>query len=195
MLKVTQSNGSGDQQTKEVTALDIMKALAHEHEVNPEMIEDLRAVFELLSNNIRLRIAILLSRGEEKNLHEISEYTNQSQPTVSYHLSLMKKKDLVNVRHDKTYHYYSIGPQIPKILKSIATSSIKGGPEKLAEVGDRIYARVMETLPTEFRDAWRDEWWPNEKEYILETLLPENGNGVEATALEVVRLMTQTANS
>lgn len=64
-------------------------------------------VFKALSAPIRREILELLASGE-LSATQISENFSVSQPTISHHLSLLKKAELVGVRREGNTLYYSI---------------------------------------------------------------------------------------
>src|SRR6478735_8030729 len=74
----------------------------------PEVIEDLEplaGLFKLLSDGTRLRILMLLAKGE-RNVSSLCDELKLPQPTVSHHLGLLRMKNVIsNRRHGKQVFY------------------------------------------------------------------------------------------
>ncbi|HCX65187.1 MAG TPA: transcriptional regulator [Eubacteriaceae bacterium] len=69
--------------------------------------EHLARIFKILSDETRLRILLLLLK-EELCVCQIGGILNAPQPKISKNLSKLKDVDLVQVRRDEKYMYYSI---------------------------------------------------------------------------------------
>ena len=68
-------------------------------------LEQLTAVFRLLSDKTRLNILMLLADGE-RNVTSLCEALKLPQPTVSHHLGLLRMNNVVgNRRHGKQVFY------------------------------------------------------------------------------------------
>src|SRR3712207_7996594 len=68
-------------------------------------LEPLAALFKLLSDGTRLRILMLLAKGE-RNVSSLCEELKLPQPTVSHHLGLLRMKHIItNRRHGKQVFY------------------------------------------------------------------------------------------
>ncbi|CAM3228391.1 autorepressor SdpR family transcription factor [Streptobacillus ratti] len=66
-----------------------------------------KETFKALSDPIRREILLLLKKGR-MNAGEISSSFDISAPTVSYHLNLLKKADLIRETKFKNYIYYEL---------------------------------------------------------------------------------------
>lgn len=73
--------------------------------VRDRQIEQLANLFHLLSDQTRLKIMMLLTKGE-LNVTSLCEQLGLPQPTVSHHLGLMRMSNLIsNRRHGKQVFY------------------------------------------------------------------------------------------
>lgn len=64
----------------------------------------------------RLRLLYLVA-GCPRNVTELTELLNVTQPTVSHHLRILRERGLVRVKREGTAMYYSLGD--PRILKAM----------------------------------------------------------------------------
>ena len=68
-------------------------------------LEPLAGLFKLLSDSTRLRILMILAKGE-RNVSSLCEELRLPQPTVSHHLGLLRMKHVIsNRRHGKQVFY------------------------------------------------------------------------------------------
>src|SRR6516225_5544153 len=68
-------------------------------------LEQLTALFRLLSDKTRLNILLLLAQGE-RNVTSLCEELDLPQPTVSHHLGLLRMNRIIdNKRHGKQVIY------------------------------------------------------------------------------------------
>lgn len=63
--------------------------------------------FKALSDPVRREILTMLKKGR-KSAGEISSHFDMTGATVSYHLSQLKKADLVYEQREKNFIYYSL---------------------------------------------------------------------------------------
>lgn len=73
--------------------------------VSEQDLEQLAALFRLLSDKTRLNILLQLCRGE-RNVTSLCEELGLPQPTVSHHLGLLRMHNVVNNRRDGKQVYY-----------------------------------------------------------------------------------------
>lgn len=91
--------------------------------------------FKALSDPIRREILVMLRKGS-MSAGEIGSHFDMTGATISYHLSVLKKADLVFETKKKNYVYYELN-----------TSVIEEIMAWLAELkGDCIYAAGVENL-------------------------------------------------
>ena len=68
-------------------------------------LEPLAGLFKLLSDGTRLRILMILAKGE-RNVSSLCEELKLPQPTVSHHLGLLRmKRVILNRRNGKQVFY------------------------------------------------------------------------------------------
>jgi DNA-binding transcriptional ArsR family regulator len=73
--------------------------------VQAQDLEPLAGLFKLLSDGTRLRILMLLAKGE-RNVSSLCEELKLPQPTVSHHLGLLRMRNVIsNRRHGKQVFY------------------------------------------------------------------------------------------
>lgn len=63
--------------------------------------------FKALCDETRQKILILLMKGE-KNVSELVEQFEMSQPTISHHLNVLKNAKLVTIRKEGKLIYYNV---------------------------------------------------------------------------------------
>ena len=75
---------------------------------------------EVLGNEERMKILELLAR-KEMSVQEINGHFFASQPTISYHLSLLKSIGFISARKSGKFMYYSFETKLAKTyLKKFA---------------------------------------------------------------------------
>lgn len=68
-------------------------------------------VFKALSDKNRLKIIDMLSCGELCNC-DIMEGLKLTQPTISHHMKILQHADLVNVRKEGKWSYYTLNKKV-----------------------------------------------------------------------------------
>jgi DNA-binding transcriptional ArsR family regulator len=76
-------------------------------EISESQLEELTALFRLLSEKTRLAILVQLTPGE-KNVSELCEKLGLPQPTVSHHLGLLRMHNIVANRRNGKQVYYEL---------------------------------------------------------------------------------------
>ncbi|MDF7682806.1 autorepressor SdpR family transcription factor [Lactobacillus sp. ESL0679] len=81
--------------------------------------------FKALSDPVRRKILQLLKNGR-LSAGDIARHFNMTKATISYHLNILKKADLVFEEREKNFIYYSLNTTI---LEEIMTwlIDLKGG--------------------------------------------------------------------
>ena len=69
-------------------------------------------VFKALSDPIRRDILMMLKKKGEKSAGAIASEFDLSNATISYHLSLLKKADLIFEKRQQKYIYYKINVSV-----------------------------------------------------------------------------------
>lgn len=68
--------------------------------------------FKALSDPVRREILILLKDGDKKSAGEISSNFNLTDATISHHLSVLKKSNLIKQSRKKNFLYYEINTSV-----------------------------------------------------------------------------------
>ena len=68
--------------------------------------------FKALNDPVRRQILELLKNGKKKTAGDIASHFDMTQATVSYHLSILKKADLLREEKVKNYIYYTLNASI-----------------------------------------------------------------------------------
>lgn len=74
-------------------------------------LEQLTAVFRLLSDKTRLNILMLLSEGE-RNVTSLCEALKLPQPTVSHHLGLLRMNNIIGNRRNGKQVFYTLNGRV-----------------------------------------------------------------------------------
>jgi DNA-binding transcriptional ArsR family regulator len=67
--------------------------------------------FKALSDPVRRDILLMLKKGK-KSAGEIGEKFDMTGATISYHLSILKKADLVCEQRDKNFIFYELNTSV-----------------------------------------------------------------------------------
>jgi len=84
--------------------------------------------FKALSDPARRQILELLKKGP-MSAGEIGSHFDMTGATISYHLKLLKKADLVFETRDKNYIYYQLNTSVLEEIM-LWISDLKGGGHK-----------------------------------------------------------------
>jgi DNA-binding transcriptional ArsR family regulator len=76
-----------------------------------EELEQLAALFRLLSDRTRLNLLMLLASGE-RNVTNLCETLKLPQPTVSHHLGLLRMSNVIGNRRDGKQVFYSLNGRV-----------------------------------------------------------------------------------
>jgi DNA-binding transcriptional ArsR family regulator len=80
-------------------------------DVSDRDLEQLTAIFRLLSDKTRLNILMLLSQGE-RNVTALCDQLRLPQPTVSHHLGLLRMNNVIGNRRDGKQIFYALNGQV-----------------------------------------------------------------------------------
>ena len=103
-----------------------------ENRINKDEIMSLKIMskfFKGFADYNRLLIFKSLQNGE-KTVTEIIDYTEFSQSKISNHLKYLRESDLVTIRKDGKYIYYSIKDEKIKSILDLAGEFIKDSSEE-----------------------------------------------------------------
>jgi ArsR family transcriptional regulator, zinc-responsive transcriptional repressor len=76
-----------------------------------EDLEQLSALFRLLSDRTRLNLLVLLAGGEQ-NVSALCESLRLPQPTVSHHLGLLRMSNVIGNRREGKQVFYSLNGRV-----------------------------------------------------------------------------------
>ncbi len=90
-------------------------------EIDEGKFDDMLMIFKALGDQTRLKIVSLLIDGE-RNVGELAQLLDLTEPTVSHHLSKLRPTGIVRLRFDANQRFYSLNTDtMKKIGKSIIT--------------------------------------------------------------------------
>jgi len=98
--------------------------------------------FRAAGEETRLRIALLLARGE-LTVTELTQILSQSQPRVSRHLKILSDSGLVERYREGAWVFYRLPPSDSE---APGVSAVRGALEDLEKSGDRLVERDLERL-------------------------------------------------
>jgi len=100
-----------------------------------------RYICEGVGDPKRLRLLYLVAE-RPRNVTELTELLDVTQPTVSHHLRILRERGLVNAERDGTSIYYSLGdPRILEamnILRSFVADKIQEAGSKMQDAGGKM---------------------------------------------------------
>ncbi len=80
-------------------------------DVSDQDLEQLTALFRLLSDKTRLHLLMLLTRGE-CNVSSLCEQLKLPQPTVSHHLGLLRMSNIIGSRRNGKQVFYGLNGRV-----------------------------------------------------------------------------------
>jgi len=79
------------------------------------------SMLKILANEDRLMLLCQLTQGE-KNVGELEATTNIQQPTLSQQLTILRKDNIVNIRKDGKFIYYSIASdEVIQVMQTLGS--------------------------------------------------------------------------
>lgn len=97
-----------------------------------------RELFQLLADETRLRIVVLLRADGELCVCELVHALETIQPKVSRHLALLREANVVMDRRDGQWVYYRLHPDLPDWAVRLigdAAAAVNGEPVFAADAG------------------------------------------------------------
>lgn len=85
-------------------------------------LEQLTALFRLLSDKTRLNILILLAEGE-RNVTSLCEELRLPQPTVSHHLGLLRMNNVIGNRRAGKQVFYGLNGRVNSNSESLVVNA------------------------------------------------------------------------
>ena len=113
---------------------------------------------KVLSDITRLRLFLVLWECEEMNVRDLCKKLGKNQPTISHHLSLLRKINFVAARVDGKSHYYRIVPEsIEKVIAHIFKTNVgSAGYLQFPRFQVEYHPRDKGILPTNASDVPTD---------------------------------------
>ena len=88
-------------------------------------------VFQALSHPLRLAICFALNDGE-KSVGQLCEALHQPQHSISQHLALLRKHEVVSARKQSRQVFYQVNdPQVQKLLNCIRSEVLVAGTSRM----------------------------------------------------------------
>ncbi len=87
--------------------------------VSDHDLEQLTAMFRLLTDKTRLNILMILSEGE-RNVSSLCALLNLPQPTVSHHLGLLRMSNVIENRREGKQVFYGLSGCIGAMTASLS---------------------------------------------------------------------------
>jgi DNA-binding transcriptional ArsR family regulator len=102
--------------------------------VSEQDLDQLTALFQLLSDKTRIRLLLLLADGE-RNVTALCESLGLPQPTVSHHLGLLRNRNVIGNRRNGKQVFYSLNGTInvagdQEIHVGLENLAVKIGPKE-----------------------------------------------------------------
>jgi ArsR family transcriptional regulator len=92
--------------------------------VKDTIVKDMVKVFNLLSDETRLRILLYLTQTSELHVRALCDILKQSQPAVSHHLALLRVAELIESRREGKHNYYRLLPHRFQELLDLVFASV-----------------------------------------------------------------------
>ncbi|MBT4692885.1 MAG: helix-turn-helix transcriptional regulator [Planctomycetaceae bacterium] len=126
--------------------------------LHDDLAQQLVPALKVLSDITRLRLFLVLSACKEMNVRDLCKTLGKNQPTISHHLSLMRKVNFVTTRVDGKNHYYRIVPeQIEKVIADIFKTNVGDASYlQFPKFQVEYHPRDKGILPTEASDLLTD---------------------------------------
>ena len=96
--------------------------------------EPLAALFRLLADKTRLKILLLLVKGE-RNVTSLCDELRLPQPTVSHHLGLLRMSNLITNRRNGKQVFYELDGRVEAQAPRALQVSVEGHKVSIAFAG------------------------------------------------------------
>ncbi len=106
-------------------------------------------LFNLLSDQTRLRTLMLIQAEGELCVCELMFALEESQPKISRHLALMREAGFVESRRDGTWMHYRLSSDLPAWSKEILSQTLKQIHRLNPYTNDMRRLRKMPNRPSE----------------------------------------------
>lgn len=96
-----------------------------------EVARELVQFFKLLADETRLRILLYLKERGETNVQTLCGLLEQSQPSVSHHLALLRVAGLIEMRREGKHNFYRTMPRKFEQLMTMMFSALPGNSSRI----------------------------------------------------------------
>ncbi|MDH5231099.1 MAG: metalloregulator ArsR/SmtB family transcription factor [Gammaproteobacteria bacterium] len=103
----------------------------------------LASLFQLLSDETRLRSLVLMQQHGELCVCELMQVMQLVQPKISRHLALLRDASLVTDRRQGQWIYYQLNPELPLWLKQIIETASQQSALETAFAQDEKNMQLM----------------------------------------------------
>lgn len=109
----------------------------------PEEFETLLQFFKALADENRLKLLGILA-GREYGVEELAELLKLKAPTISHHLTQLKRLELVQMRADRNTHFYRLDAEkLHEISKGLLSSQKMSELVPMAEMEEDAWERKV----------------------------------------------------
>ncbi len=117
--------------------------MSHPDPAQDQVFESVAELFSLLSTPVRLKIISALCNGE-KNVSQLLEEIDTTQPNMSQHLSTLYRAGVLGRRRDSTQIYYRLqSERVATLCRAVCTQvAIELEPDADLPAADRLLPGV-----------------------------------------------------
>jgi ArsR family transcriptional regulator len=117
--------------------------MSHPDPAQDQVFESVAELFSLLSTPVRLKIISALCNGE-KNVSQLLEEIDTTQPNMSQHLSTLYRAGVLGRRRDSTQIYYRLqSERVATLCRAVCTQvAIELEPDAELPPADRLLPGV-----------------------------------------------------
>ena len=108
--------------------------------VSEQDLDQLTALFRLLSDKTRLNILMLLAQGE-RNVTSLCQELDLPQPTVSHHLGLLRMSNVITNRRNGKQVFYSLNGRVDAGVRNALQIGVENYAVKISGDADMIAAQ------------------------------------------------------
>ena len=112
-------------------------------QIDVKELDRIMQFLKVLADKSRFRLLALLSE-REYTVKELAEILELKEPTVSWHLTMLRNNNMVEMRQEGTSHHYRLAQEgVHALLKELKT---KAGAEEAQETEDEYEKHILNTF-------------------------------------------------
>ena len=112
-------------------------------QIDAQELERILQFLKVLADKSRFRLLALLSE-REYTVKELAEILELKEPTISWHLTMLRNNDIVDMRQEGTSHYYHLKQEgVHTLLKDLKT---KAASEEAQDTEDAYERHILTTF-------------------------------------------------